>query len=338
MTNLTRRDALRIGGAGLLAVMAGGCATETRTSANAQAAAGSGARKRICRVAHMTDMHVQPELAGGEGMAAAFRHVAALADKPDLIITGGDTVMDSMDQDHARTQTQWDLWHRVARDEASLPIHSCIGNHDVWGWNKAKSKTTGAEQKWGKGWAVEALKLQERYYAFDLPGRNGGGEGGWRCVILDSIHPSGNGYTGKLDEAQKDWLTRELRDTSARPAPPNILIVSHIPILSACVFFDTKKDAPRNMEVVGGLMHEDCAELYRLFARHPRVRACLSGHIHQIDKVEFNGVTYLCDGAVCGAWWKGRHVDCDEGYALVDLYDDGSVERRYVTYGWKART
>jgi 3',5'-cyclic-AMP phosphodiesterase len=41
--------------------------------------------------------------------------------------------------------------------------------------------------------------------------------------------------------------------------------------------------------------------------------------------------------AVCDGWWKGdRDKECEPGYALLDLYDDGTVEREYVTFGWTA--
>ncbi|MEX2092204.1 MAG: hypothetical protein WD971_05980, partial [Pirellulales bacterium] len=73
-----------------------------------------------------------------------------------------------------------------------------------------------------------------------------------------------------------------------------------------------------------------------LFAKHPNVKLCISGHLHLLDRVDYNGVTYLCNGAVSGNWWGGRHKDCDEGYAVVDLYDDGTFEHEYVKYGWKA--
>ena len=54
------------------------------------------------------------------------------------------------------------------------------------------------------------------------------------------------------------------------------------------------------------------------------------------DRVDFQGVSYLCNGAVCANWWKGRHQECDEGYALLNLFDDGSFEHEYVAFGWKA--
>ena len=51
--------------------------------------AAAGGRKRTLRLAHMTDMHVQPELSAGEGMAAALKHVQSIPDPPELIFTGG---------------------------------------------------------------------------------------------------------------------------------------------------------------------------------------------------------------------------------------------------------
>jgi predicted phosphodiesterase len=74
-----------------------------------------------------------------------------------------------------------------------------------------------------------------------------------------------------------------------------------------------------------------------LFAKHRNVRACLSGHLHVVERVDFGGVTYLCNGAVSAGWWKGPRKGMDFGYAIVDLHRDGTVESRYVSYGWTAR-
>jgi len=284
-------------------------------------------RKRALRVTHLTDVHVEPELRAGEGMAACLRHVQQLADKPELILTGGDHVMDSFDADDARTTLQWNLWNKVLKQECSTPVHSCIGNHDVWGWSKSKSKTTGQEPNWGKRRATEMLHLGERYYTFS--------QAGWQFVVLDSIHdlPAGeDGYLGQLDEPQFAWLMQTLRDV---PSTTPVVILSHIPILSASAVLWAER--PNNdFQISRALMHADCLQLKELFAKHPNVKLCLSGHLHLCDRVDYNGVTYLCNGAVSGNWWKGRHKDCDEGYAIVDLYNDGSFEHEYVKYGWKA--
>ena len=47
--------------------------------------------------------------------------------------------------DDARTQLQWDLWKSVLKNECSLPIESCIGNHDIWGWHRRHAHTRGDE-------------------------------------------------------------------------------------------------------------------------------------------------------------------------------------------------
>jgi hypothetical protein len=83
-------------------------------------------------------------------------------------------------------------------------------------------------------------------------------------------------------------------------------------------------------------MHSDAHKIRKLFQKHSNVKLCVSGHIHQRDRVEFNDVTYICDGAVCGRWWKGRNAECDEGYGLIDLYADGTFAHSYQGFGWKA--
>ncbi len=75
----------------------------------------------------------------------------------------------------------------------------------------------------------------------------------------------------------------------------------------------------------------DAAQLIALFYQHPNVKACLSGHMHLLDRAEYNGVTYLCNGSVAGNWWKdATYQQTHSGYALFDLYDDGTVERTYI--------
>lgn len=312
---ITRRDALRVGGLAALGTLAG---------LPAIAAERKGTGGRVLRIAHLTDTHIQPELRAHEGLAACLKHVNALEDKPDLIVTGGDHIFDSMATSEARAREQWDLWTKVLRDENGIPVESCLGNHDVWGWTKSKSGVTGAEPMYGKRWAVDALGMGGRYRAAT--------RAGWRIIFLDSVFPNGESYIAKLDDEQLEWLKGEL----AASAGMRVLVVSHIPIFSVAVLeFGGKEERTEN-RVPAGLMHVDAGRLHAMFVKHGNVRACLSGHLHLVDRCEYDGVSYLCNGAVSGNWWKGRHRRCDEGYALVDLYDDGRVEREYVVYGWKA--
>jgi 3',5'-cyclic AMP phosphodiesterase CpdA len=323
MNEITRRESLLTVGATAVGALALGSAAFA-----APGEAPKPARKRALRVAHLTDIHVEPEQRAGEGMTACLHHVQNLADKPELVITGGDSVMDCFAASDARTKVQWDLWRSVLKGECSIDVRSCIGNHDVRGWAKSKSKMTGQEPTWGKALPTEMLNLENRYYTF--------ARGGWQFIVLDSTHPTLDGseaYLAKLDDEQFDWLERTLRDS--KPEVP-IFIVSHIPLLTVTSILWTTEKTP-DAGCNGWLMHSDSVKLKDLFNKHPNVKVCVSGHTHLVDRVDYNGVSYLCDGAVSGNWWRGRHRECDEGYAVIDLYDDGSFEREYVTYGWKAQ-
>ncbi len=236
--------------------------------------------------------------------------------------------MDALVQTHDRTALQWKIWRETLKAECSLPIRSCIGNHDLWGWDKQRSQTTGEEPQYGKQWAMDELELAERYYSYD--------QAGWHFVVLDSTHTDGGtGYTAKLDEEQFAWLEDDLRQT---PSSTPILILSHIPIFAACPFFDGDNEKTGNWIVPGAWMHIDARRIKNLFQRHPNVKVCLSGHIHLVDRVDYLGVTYYCNGAVCGGWWSGPCQEFNNGYGLVELFEDGSFNNQYVEFGWKVVT
>lgn len=303
--------------AGTFAASRLGNATET-ASAN---------RTRVLRIAHLTDIHVQPELGAEKGMAACLHHVQEQRDRPDLILTGGDSIMDSLGATRDRTKLQWKIWNNLLRSDCSLPVEPCIGNHDVWGWNQKNSGATPDDPQYGKKWATEALQIPERYRSFD--------KAGWHFIILDSTHeaPPGKGdYIAKLDEQQFGWLASDL--ARVNPSTP-ILVLSHIPILSAVAFFDGENEKTGDWVVPGSWMHIDARRIKDLFKKHPNVKVCISGHLHHVDRVDYLGISYLCNGAVCGGWWKGDNQECDEGYGLINLYSDGSFDNEYVGYGWQ---
>lgn len=292
-----------------------------------QRPARSGSRSRSLRVVHMTDIHVQPERRAAEGLDAALAHIQSLEEQPQLILTGGDHIMDSFSRDETRTRVQWDLLTKGFQNGCSVPVMHALGNHDVWGWNRRKSKTSGDEPMWGKKWALDQLGMARTYHSFD--------RGGWHFVCLDSVdHDPNNpdGYIGRLGEEQIDWLERDLATV---PSSTPVLVLSHIPILTVTGVLTPPDEKTNNYACSGGTMHADSVAIRDVFARHPNVKVCLSGHTHRIDRVDFKGVSYLCNGAVSGNWWKGVHYECAEGYSVLDLYDDGSFDNRYVTYGWK---
>jgi Icc protein len=137
----------------------------------------------------------------------------------------------------------------------------------------------------------------------------------------------GSWYIGKLGNEQFTWLENELRHT-AQNMP--VLVMSHIPILTATNLIED--NIINKWVMLGGDMHTDTAKIISLFYRHPNVKLCLSGHIHLREKLVYNNVTYVCDGAVSGAWWEGNRRETAPGYGLIDLYADGTFTERYINY------
>ena len=287
--------------------------------------AGSNSRpKRGLRVAHLTDVHVSPDLGAPEGLAAALRHAQGQADRPDLILFGGDCIGDALATPKPNVLAQWEVWERALAAELRTPARACLGNHDIFGWNVRGDAAVRADPDYGKAMALERLEMPARHYSFD--------QGGWHFVVLDSMefsHGNNQGYLARLDDEQFAWLEADL---AATPAVTPVCVLSHIPILSVAAFLDGDLNGTGTWVVPGSWMHIDARRIKDLFARHPNVKVCLSGHLHMVDDVTYLGVRYLCDGAVCGGWWKGKWQEFGPAYALLDLYEDGSVERTMVAY------
>ena len=282
-----------------------------------------GQSHRVIRFAHFTDIHMEPKRNAPQGLAAALKHMQSLDDRPEFLITGGDHVMDSMDANASWAQTQYNTVKQVLEEYCHIPIYYCIGNHDVWGWGKESSQTTGDEPYWGKAKPVHEFQMPNRYYSFS--------KDAWHFVILDSVMPEGQHYAGGLDDEQFQWLRNEL----AQNQDKFVVIVSHIPILSAAALLDGENEKDGQWKLPRQWIHMDARKIKDLFNEYPNVKLCVSGHLHLGERLEYNHVTYICDGAVCGAWWGGDHMECDEGYGVFDLYDDGTFAHQYLSYGWQ---
>jgi len=273
-------------------------------------------KKPVLRVAHLTDVHLKDKWDAPARFAKCLYHVQQQPNV-DMILNGGDVVFDMNKENIATINAQWNLWHSVIKSDCSLPIHYILGNHDIW-WNENDKGQT----LYGKQYAIEQLKLSSPYYSFT--------KNGWKFILLDSVHLDidGTWYIGQLGDVQFNWLEDELKST---PADMPVCIMSHIPLLTATLMVDDQT-AVNRWEVLGGDMHTDISKIVALFYKHPNVKLCLSGHIHLRDKVVYNNVTYICNGAVSGAWWEGNKRETAPGYGLIDLYADGSFDELYVNY------
>jgi len=273
--------------------------------------------KHVLRVAHLTDIHLKNKWDAPARFAKCLHHVQQQPGV-DFILNGGDVVFDINKENLSTINDQWSLWHSTIKNESSLPMHYVLGNHDIW-WNEDDK----GQAIYGKKYSMDQLQLKSPWYSFT--------KNGWKFIMLDSVHLDidNTWYIGKLGDEQFNWLQNELQQT---PANMPVCVLSHIPILSATLMVDDIAEGANKWEILGGDMHTDTNKIVDLFYKHPNVKLCLSGHIHLRDKVVYNGVTYICNGAVSGAWWEGNKRQTAPGYGLIDLYEDGSFDERYVNY------
>ena len=325
---ISRRDFLALGGLAGAATLVASCSrTNISPEATSCPPTATARGEVVLRIAHITDMHVNTHYAATGGFTRALEHVQKLSPAVDVVFNTGDCVMDSLKTGKDEALEQWDQFSSILKAGCSVPVFHAIGNHDVWGWGLTENaqQELKSDPLFGKELAIQQLGLSGRYYAFD--------QAGWHFIVLDSTHlaeiVSEHPYTGKLDDEQFDWLAAELKKT---PATTPVCVLSHIPIFCACEFFDGPNETSGNWVVPGAWMHIDARRMRQLFQGYPNLRLCLSGHAHQQEVLEYLGVKYLNDGAICGNWWQGSYLDFPPGYVVIELYADGSSDSRFLAY------
>lgn len=328
MTNRLDRRRFIQGGVGAGATLLASCASwGVESSPLKQTSSSPGA----FRFVHMTDLHIQPELGADQGVIQALKKIHTLAPRPEFIQLGGDLIMDALGEDAARSRLQFELFRQVMSDHTDLPLRLCIGNHDIFGWQE-KHGVTPEHEGYGKAMAAEMLGMEKTWYAYDHKG--------WRFYVLDNIQQDApdspiRSYQGFIDPEQREWLEADL---NAKDPETPAVVICHIPILTVTMFNSwAHRFENQRYSIPTAAVCQDAMDLAELFAAH-NVRLNLSGHIHQCDRIDFRGVTYICGGAVSGNWWKGPLVGVQEGISVIDLAHDGRFEYEYLDIGWEART
>lgn len=275
------------------------------------------------RAAHITDVHITGDRNAPEGVRTMFRHMFRDDWSPDLVLNSGDTVM-GVDGavSGQRAQQQIELWQAATAD-CSVPIFSCLGNHDVWDGLEPVDERQAARK--GFGLMMEVLGMPAPYYSFD--------RGGWHFIALNSVIEWPQ--YGRLTEEHFQWLVDDLRKT---PRDMPVCVYSHLPILSVTSsVYGNSCVKERDVVVPGTWQHFDCWEISEIFRQFPNVKLCLSGHMHTQDRCEYRGVWYVCGGAVSGAWWGGSEYGFLPCYGQIDFFPDGAFTYQFVDYQWPMR-
>jgi len=282
-----------------------------------------------CRFVFATDSHlmVNNKLRSEDGLVASISAIERVAPKPDFILFGGDLTHESPELDFQAAEQLIDRFLKIWRDQTGLPTYFTFGNHDLVGTKNAAVDR--ADPRFGKGLFKIKLSLDRDYYTFQ--------KNGWRFIVLDDVVPEPDGsYIGEFAQEQLAFLHDEL---TADPGTPTILC-GHIPSVSVLPNLTeggATRDKVTNIETPASLVVHNTAQLHSIITdTKANVKAIFAGHLHHLEQIQVDGISYINSGAICGNWWKGAQNGCPEGFLVVDLSSEGNVEANYHSFGWKA--
>ena len=224
------------------------------------------------RFAHLSDPHVWAENAGRLRRALAL----AAARGVDSALISGDLVRDALRADAAAARAGFALYASVAR-EARFPLRPAIGNHDLFGIDRAWSHVPPDHPDYGKG--LYEREQGPRYSAFS--------RGRIHFIVLDTIGIDDTRYHGDLDDAQLAWIRSELREVAPGAT---VVTVGHIPLRSGALSLTYAAEGlARTLMDVGGRTS------YRHIVRNAdalvdilrpyRWTLALQGHTHVVERL-----------------------------------------------------
>ena len=224
------------------------------------------------RFAHLSDVHVDASMAFRfrEGLQAAAGRAA------DLAIVSGDLVFDALRADGATARARYEAYDAVAA-RSPLPVRPAIGNHDVFGIDRRWSHATVGEPGYGK--ALYEEREGPRYSAFT--------RGRVHFIVLDTIGVDDTRYYGVLDDAQLEWIRREVRYV---PAGTTVVTVGHIPLRSGALALTYAAEGlARSLLNVGGRtayphVVRNTGALAEVLAPY-RWTLALQGHTHVAERL-----------------------------------------------------
>ncbi len=261
----------------------------------------------------MTDIHVTPERNATEGLLQAIDTINKLA--PDFVISGGDNIMDALEQTYGRADSLYNLFEETVKN-LKMPIYYTMGNHEVFGLYK-KSGVSPDHKEYGK--KLYENRLTKRYYSFDFKN--------WHFIVIDGVgFTEDRHYYGYVDSVQVEWLKQDLEKTGKNKP---VAISTHIPLLSVGAQITLGPTEPFAKSSIINNANE-----IRTILEQYNVKLVLQGHLHFLEDINYNGIHYITGGAVSSGWWKGPRHGMEEGFLKVDVSGE-DFTWEYIDFGWE---
>ena len=275
-----------------------------------------GSDKGSVRLIFYTDVHARTEWQTPMAMSLAVD--AINGQKADLVIAGGDLITDGFQSSASKVAPRWNAYMKMQQAIES-DVYPAIGNHDLVA-AIPEDGSPAAENP--RSIYLGHMGLDRTYFSFNSVG--------YHFIILDAIHVTGDEYEyqGIIWPEQLEWLRRDL---SSIPRGTPVVVVSHIPLLSASFSerYGTAYAALPNRVIVN---HRD---IFKAFENH-NVILVLQGHLHIKEMIRRQNTTFITGGAICGKWWRGAWYGTAEGFNIITLTGN-HVAWEYIDYGWEAR-
>jgi 3',5'-cyclic-AMP phosphodiesterase len=263
----------------------------------------------------MTDVHLTQQRNAVQGFTQAINTINGI--HPDFVITGGDLIMDALQQNYSAADSLYNLYTETARN-LNMPLYNTMGNHEIYGIMRGKGCDS-LNPEYGE--KMFEKKLGKSYYTFDHKG--------CRFMVLNSIEDTKkHSYTGKIDDAQVAWIKEKLKETD-KLTP--LVVITHIPFITA----NTQKYVGTTVPNDSSAVIYNGKEVLDLFKGY-NLKLVLQGHLHTVEDIFIDGIHFVTGGAVSAAWWTGPNRDFEEGFMLITA-KNGDFSWKYVDYGWSAK-
>lgn len=224
------------------------------------------------RFAQLSDTHVHA------GNVDRLRRALALAAtrRPAFALVSGDLVRDALQADETSARALFALYvDEVAK--APFPVRSVIGNHDLFGLERAE--VSRADPAYGRG--MYEQMLGPRAYAFD--------RGRIHFLVLDTQGiDAESSYYGLLDAEELEWAGKELAHVP--PGTP-VVTVGHIPLRTGAlsIRYDAEGSGRTLLSVDGAISYRHVVRnteaLAALLAPF-RWTLALQGHTHLGERLQ----------------------------------------------------